>query len=378
MPDRPLTLAYLGDPNSIHTRRWVGFFADRGHSTHLLVPSLDDVEPGLDPRIELHPFIPYYRRRWHLLGAVQARRSLKQILAMIGPDLLHAHYLTVHGWHARLSGFRPYLVTVWGSDVYVTARATLRGRLWARLTLRSAALVTADSRDLASTTLKAGARGDRMHLVQFGVDSSRFAPGPYPEELAHELGLSDRRVILVPRIIAPVYRTITAVEAFAPLAHDTTLVLSSMAARPDYLRQVQQRVANLGVGDRTLIVPRFEHARMPDLYRLADVVLSIPQSDGTPVSLLEAMATGRPVVASDLPSVREWLADIAPASLVAVGDAAATSAALAAALALAPADRERVGRVLRSRAVERADQATNLLRMERLYRAVVDTNLRWK
>jgi len=373
MPDRPLTLAYLGDPNSIHTRRWVSFFADRGHSTHLLVPSLGEVEPGLDHRIELHPFVPYERRRPHLLGAVEARRSLARNLARISPDLLHAHYLTVHGWHARLSGFQPYLVTVWGSDVYVTARATLRGRLWARLTLGSATLVTADSRDLARATVQAGARKERMQLVQFGVDSSQFAPGPYPEGLAKELGLSGRRVIFVPRIIAPVYRTITAVEAFAPLADDVTLVLSSMAARPDYLRQVQRRIADLGVGDRTLIVPRFEHQRMPDLYRLADVVLTIPQSDATPVSLLEAMATGRPVVASDLPSVREWLADIAPASLVPVGDAPATSAALAAALAVAPADRERMGDVLRSRVVEQADHATNLLRMERLYRSIART-----
>jgi glycosyltransferase involved in cell wall biosynthesis len=376
MPDRPLTLAYLGDPNSIHTRRWVSFFAHRGHSTHLLVPSLDEVEPGLDRRIELHPFVPYYRRQPHLLGAVEARRSLAQTLALIGPDLLHAHYLTVHGWHARLSGFRPYLVTVWGSDVYVTPPATLRGRLWARLTLRSAAVVTADSRDLASATVQAGARRERTHVVQFGVDSSRFAPGPYPEGLARELGLWGRRVIFVPRIIAPVYRTITAVEALARLADDVTLVLSSMAARPEYLGQVQRRIEDLGVGNRTLIVPMFEHPRMADLYRLADVVLSIPQTDGTPVSLLEAMATGRPVVASDLPSVREWLADIAPASLVPVGDVPATSAALHAALAMAPADRERMGGVLRKRVVERADHATNLLRMESLYRSVAGAKAR--
>ena len=49
------------------------------------------------------------------------------------------------------------------------------------------------------------------------------------------------------------------------------------------------------------------YERVAELYRLADVVVSVPTSDSTPVSILEALACGRPVVTTDLPALREWI-----------------------------------------------------------------------
>ena len=84
---------------------------------------------------------------------------------------------------------------------------------------------------------------------------------------------------------------------------------------------------------------------MPDLYRLADVVVSIPASDGGPVTVAEALAVGRPVVATDLPSVREWLAELDPEALVPVDDVAATAAAVETVLSRGPDERhERAAR----------------------------------
>ena len=55
--------------------------------------------------------------------------------------------------------------------------------------------------------------------------------------------------------------------------------------------------------------------RMPDVYRAADVVVSIPSSDSSPRSVWEALACGRPVVVSDLPWAREELAHGRPSAL---------------------------------------------------------------
>jgi glycosyltransferase involved in cell wall biosynthesis len=46
---------------------------------------------------------------------------------------------------------------------------------------------------------------------------------------------------------------------------------------------------------------------MAELYRMSEVVVSVPISDGTPVSVLEAMACGKPVICTDLPSLREFI-----------------------------------------------------------------------
>ena len=99
---------------------------------------------------------------------------------------------------------------------------------------------------------------------------------------------------------------------------------------------MERQIAQRGLEARVRLVPAIPYPEMPDYYRLADVVVSVPESDAGPVTLVEALAVGRPVVSSNLPPVREWLADLDPECLVPVGDAAATAAALQTVLARNP------------------------------------------
>jgi glycosyltransferase involved in cell wall biosynthesis len=366
--ERLLSLAFLADPNSIHTRRWVGWFAARGHRVTLLVPEGLAVDAGLPDSIAVVPFTPYTASRFHPLGAVRARRSIAGALRRIEPDILHAHYLTGHGWHARMSGFRPYAITVWGNDILITARATRRGRLYARWSLGPAGLVTGDSNELVRAAVAAGARADRTHLIQFGVDTARFSPGPDPAALRARLGLVGRRVIFSPRSIAPLYRHDVVLDALASLPDDLTVVMTRHLAEESEVAALQRRAAELGLSDRIVVVPKVAHDEMADIYRLADVVVSVPFTDGTPVTLLEALSAARPVVATDLPSVREWLGDLDPGSLVPVGDVAATARALAAALDRPAAARAEIALRGRRLIEERAGHDRNMALAETLYR----------
>jgi glycosyltransferase involved in cell wall biosynthesis len=369
--ERPLALAFLGDPNSIHTRRWVGWFAARGHRVTMLVAAGVALEPGLPDSIAIARFTPYTSSRLHPLGAMRARRSLAAELRRIAPDILHAHYLTGHGWHARLSGFRPYAITLWGTDILVTARATRRGRLYARWSLGPAGLVTGDSEELVRAAVAAGARAERTHLVQFGVDTGRFSPGPEPAALRERLGLAGRRVIFSPRSIAPLYRHDVVLEALARLPADVCVVMTRHLARESEVEALQRRAAELGLSDRLVMVPKVDHAEMADFYRIADLVVSVPMSDGTPVTLLEALSAGRPVVASDLPSVREWLGDLDPASLVPVGDVAATARAIGATLGRPAAERLDFAERGRRLVDERASHDASMAAAEALYRELL-------
>jgi glycosyltransferase involved in cell wall biosynthesis len=370
-----LTLVYLGDPNSIHTRRWAGWFAKEGHRVHLLVPEGLAVGDGLDPAIAVERFSPYGRGRGPSRGVVAARRSLRRRLRAIGPAVLHAHYLTTAGWHGWLAGSHPFVVTVWGTDVYRNAHG-LGGRLQARLILGAADLVTADSEDLAAATIAVGARADRMRVVQFGVDTDRFAPDRDPGALRERLGLDGRRVVFSPRTIAPLYRQSTVVEALAGLAPDVVGLFSAQGNREGELDRLKGRAAALGLAGRVLIVEGIAHEEMPGFLALADVVVSVPESDATAVTLLEAMAVGRPIVASDLPSVRALVGALDPDALVPVGDVRATRAAIEEHLSWTPERRRDVG--ARARAIVRtiADQGTNMRVVEQLYRDLAGRSIR--
>jgi glycosyltransferase involved in cell wall biosynthesis len=210
-------------------------------------------------------------------------------------------------------------------------------------------------------------------LIQFGVDTAKFRPGLDTAKLRAELHLDGRRTVFVPRAITPLYRTLTVVRAFSSLPDDCILVLIIYNHSEPYLAEVRSEVTRLGLDDRVRFLPGIDHDRMPDAYSVADVVVSIPESDGTPVSLLEAMACGRPVVATDLPSVREWLAGIADWALVDVGDESGTASAMRHALTLSSQATEDLGERFRAVVASRADYVTNMELVEAEYRRLAGT-----
>jgi glycosyltransferase involved in cell wall biosynthesis len=367
--DRPLRLAFLGDANSVHLRRWVGFLAARGHSVTLLVADHTTLAPGLPPAIAVERFAGFRARSaFPPASLLRARGAIRRAVKMVEPDVLDAHFLTINGWHAWMSGFHPYVTTLWGSDIFVAPKRSRVVARMARITLRSADMVLVDADDLRRGALALGAQPQRTEMIQFGVDLGQFAPGPDPGALRARLGLQGKRVVFSPRGITPLYRHGVVVDALAQLPSDVVVLMSRFAAQADELERIERKARDLGIADRLVTVPAIAHSDMPDFYRLADVVVSVPISDSSSVSVLEALACGRPIVASDLPSIREWLWDLDRSALVPVDDPGTTAAALTRALALTPEARADIAARGRKIVAERADQDQSLGHVESLYR----------
>jgi glycosyltransferase involved in cell wall biosynthesis len=365
-----LSIAFLADPASIHTQRWTAYLVGRGHQVTVIVGREAAVD-GLAEGIDFERYLPYSRARGRVRGALTAARSFRHVMARLKPDVLHAHYLTGNGWLAWVSGFHPYVVSVWGTDILVTARATRRARLHSRVALRAADLVTGNSEYLVQAAIAAGARPERTHNIHFGVDTERFRPGPDPVELRARLGLTGRRVVYSARAIKPNYHHESVIDALPRLPQDVVVLMTRHLADATELAALERRAAELGVVDRMVVVDSAGREEMPDFYRMADVVVSVPASDGGPVSVIEALAVGRPVVATNLPGVREWAAELGPDALVPVADAPATALAIQRLLALPAAERDERGRRGRAAVSARADERENMARMEQLYRDLV-------
>jgi glycosyltransferase involved in cell wall biosynthesis len=372
---RPISIAYLGDPNSVHVRRFAAEFDRRGYRVTLLVSEGRSVEDGLPERVAVERFRPHTAARVRQLGMLATRRSLREALALVRPDILHVHHLTVNGFLAWMSGHHPYVVTVWGSDVLIEVRRSRRARLLGRLALRSADLVTGITRHVVEAAIAAGARESRVRVVHFGVDVELFSPGPDPAALRERLGLTGKRVVFSPRLIDPIYRQDVVVEAVAALPGDVAMVMTGYAANPVEVARIEKLIGDRGLRDRVRLVPAIAHSEMADYYRLADAVISVPASDSGPVTLVEALAAGRPVVSSDLPPVREWLADLDPECLVPVGDVAATAAALEKVLGRSDGRRAELAASGRAAVLERADQRKTMDLLDAEYRRLAAARL---
>jgi glycosyltransferase involved in cell wall biosynthesis len=373
MPADRLRLVYFANPNETHTRRWLGWFAARGHDVAIVIAPDVEVEPGLPEKIEVRAWAPYGGGPIKPLRYLSARRSFRRVLDDLRPDVVHAHYLS-YGWLAWVSGFRPYGVTTWGSDVYHDLGLSRRYSAFGRIALRGAAFVTAVSRDLLGRTVAAGARRDRAAVVQWGVEIDRFEQAP-DADLRRSLHLDGQRVVFSPRTIMPLYNHEIVLRAFVQLPDNVHLLMSAKAADPDELRRITALVSDLGLGRRVTILEEIPYAEMARHHLLADACISIPRTDAGPVTMWESMAAGVPLVATDLQSLREWLDDLTPQLLVPVGDVAATAAALRAALDLGSAERVALATRLRARAAQHADHARNMITMEGIYRSVAAGSL---
>lgn len=371
MPAERLRIGYLGDPNSTHTRRWASWFARQGHTVVLLVAPHVTVTEGMPAGITVVHWPPYGGGLFKPFRYIAARRVLRRLVRGLRLDILHVHYLTTYGWLAWISGFRPYGITAWGSDLFHDLGASRRNAWFGRLALRSAAFVTADSVDLLRACIAGGARRDRCAVVQFGVEVERFSPVADPA-LRKRLGIpAGRRIVFSPRTIMRLYNHDVIIPAFRRLPTDAHLLMSARVADPDELARVRALVSELGIDDRVTIVAEIPYEEMAGYHALADVVVSVPDTDGTPVTMFEAMAAGTPVVASDVPSLREWLGTLTPDLLVPVRDEKATLGAMQAVLEMDPARRMELTDRLRRMAHARGDHERNMQAMEGLYASAV-------
>lgn len=361
--DRPLRLVFVANPTHVLVERWVNFFARRGHEATVL-DGFDFPDPrGLDDRVRLLRYDARGPIRLPLAPTLHARRTLRRLFAGLRPDVVHGHALKRYGWQVGVAGWHPYVISTWGSDVLLPPSGP-QARFWNRWTMGRADLVTAVSPYMGEAAIRAGARPERVVQVHFGVDTQRFSP-------AATAARRDPRLVFSPRAVKPIYNHETILAAFAQLDADARMVMTGRNADPAHLEVITGRMTELGIRDRVDILDDISDEKMLSLYRTATVVVSVPLSDSFPISLLEAMACGTPVVAGDLPAVRAGLEDVVPDWIVSTRSVDAVAAALRRAIAMEPAERARIGEALRERALE-SDHEANMLRMEALYRELAN------
>jgi len=346
-------LCLLGDANSVHLQRWAREMQARDYRVSIVTARPAPVD-GAEQRV-----LPPVRRStdW-LLRSGAARRFVEGL----APDIVHAHYVTSYGYLAARVGRQPLVMTAWGSDLLVTPKHNPLLRALTGWTLRRADLVTGDSNDLveAARAYRPRAPVERIH---WGVDLDRFGAAPWA-------GKSGFGIVSL-RSWEPNYRIEVIVEACAQLLKrrpGLPLRLHLLGGGP-LETALRAQVQALGLQAQVTFHGRVGDAEMQAVMAGCKVSVSVPESDATSVAMLESMACGLAVVASDLPANREWLGD-ADDLRVPVGDAAGLCAALDR-LADDDARARRLGQINRQRIERDGRRSVQMDRMAALYEGLL-------
>jgi len=361
-----LRILYVADGRSPIARSWIRYFIAGGSEVHLIstfaCPALNGLKTlhtapvafsglgrsrgkGKGPSaltssgtIGLRTLI----RHW--LGPATVNRAAKlarRLISEIEPDLVHAMRIPFEGALAAASHPKqPLLVSIWGNDFTLHAPASpmMRG-LTRRTLLRTDALHTDNHRD-EEMAPEWGFASNRPQLVlptNGGVRRDIFYPGaPGHSDHPALTGVLDSLAPEAPVIVNPrgfrayvrndtFFRAIPKVLQRVPSA---AFLCPNMAGQ----RRAEKWIDRLQIGDSVHLLPKLTPSDLAAVFRRAQVSVSPSEHDGTPNTLLEAMACGAYPVVGDLQSIREWIEDGKNGTLVDPARADQVAGAIAQAL----------------------------------------------
>jgi len=359
-----MRLCFIGDARSVHTQRWVRWFAGEHEVAIIAIeqdPALADLALATLPAAR----IPGTR----LVNSVRATR---RAIRGYRPDVVHAHYINEAGWLAAACGSRPFVISAWGSDVYRAPEESAAARRLNPWAARRADFVTCDSEDQARVLRGWGVRPEHVAVIGWGVDRQEFNPDVDGGRMRDALGIPrDAQVVLSPRQWLPNSSIEAIVAAHSLLQGEPHLILKRLPRHePDGGRAILAAIASSPVRGRIHLVEEIDAEDLPSLYAAADLVVSLCVTDGTPVSVLEAMAIGRPVVAFRNESLAEWVAPPG-GELVPSISPAEVAAAIGRFLNGSATERENAARHNLHTIAERADRATEMRRMDEVYARLI-------
>ena len=295
-------IALLSPRSDIHTVRWANALSERGHRIDLLSLHNDGGDP-LHEKVSLHELmlpapVGYYGNLIHI----------RKLLRELSPDILHAHYATGYGTLGRLSGYHPYMLSVWGSDVYeFPYRSFLHCRVLTKNLLAAEDLCSTSQAMADQTHEVARAKLPSIHVTPFGVDLDKFKPTDNPE------GFSEKDTVVIGTVkkLEDKYGVDILLRSFArsrklmqTRGDERSLRLLIVGDGPNR-ESLEELSQHLGVCDVTTFVGAVPHSEVPNYLAKLDIYVAASRYESFGVAIIEASACGKPVIVSDVGGLPE-------------------------------------------------------------------------
>lgn len=329
--------------------------AARGHEVHVVAPWHPLVQrPRIEHGIHFHFYKYAPSQSLNVFGYAEAMRadvSLRGAAYVAAPlalaagwwtarriarryraSIMHGHWVIPGGVTASLAApALPLVISLHGSDVYVAERLA-PARVAAKAAFRRAGSVTACSADLATRAIRLGANPERTTVIPYGVDAGRFRPDATRQRDERErLGVGSSRLL-----VAAAGRLVSKkgfeylIDALADVP-DAVLVIAGDGSLREALRQ---RASAAGVRERVRFLGNRTQDEVAVLFSAADIIVTpsirddAGNVDGLPNVVLEALASGTPLVTTAAGGIGAVVEDGVTAIVVPERDAKSIASAL--------------------------------------------------
>lgn len=287
-----MRVLYFSQAYTPHDHRFLSAIIEAGHETYFL-------RLITDKSTDARPLPPGTH-------ALNWTGSLRDLVAQVKPDLVHAGSLDTCSYLAAKRGFRPLVQMSWGSDILYYGKRNFFTRSRISYALKKADVLIADCEAVRHAAEGYGFPTDRVVTFPWGIDLKKFTPGK-GSELRKQLGWQNAFVLVHVRSWDPLYGAETVLRAFLRAAKTEPRLHLLMPSSGNLAPRFRRLVADIGLSDRVHFPGYVAQEELPEYYRAADLYVSASHSDGSSVSLMEALASGLPALVSDIPGNREWV-----------------------------------------------------------------------
>ena len=248
------------------------------------------------------------------ITSVSNTLSFIKTLRQVNADVFHAHYAIAESTLLTfVAGKSPLLVTTMGADILYAEQGNPTKFIAAagKTLLRSCDAVTVKTHHNAAHVRGFGVSADNIHKIVWGVDARQYFPldvsretllAELPQALSNQL--RGKKIILQPRGTSAVYNNDLILAGFSKLKSklntNVVLWLPKALGQPESAK-LQRQIESLDLQNHVILSPALEPAMMNAALNLADVTVSVAKSDGLPMTILESLSAGTPVVAAKLP-----------------------------------------------------------------------------
>lgn len=284
-----MRLFYIAFAHSAHTLKWVNHFKKRHELMLVSFYPGDNIE-GVDFR-----YLPVRNKNL----AILCLEKVKKLIEEFQPDILHAHYASSCGLIAAFTKFHPYVLSVWGDDILDFPKKSPVHRWVIRQAINHADYITATSNMLAENTKKYLKNNKDISIIPFGVDLEHYR---YIERQA-----GSTIHIGTVRNLTPKYGLEYLIKAVAGLIESGSNVDLTIVGKGLLGDQLKSLVSQLKITSAVNFIGYVPNEKVIDYLRDFDIFVmpSVGEGETFGVAAVEAMATGLPVVASNIGGLPE-------------------------------------------------------------------------
>lgn len=356
-----MKIVLLSSASSIHTARWAVGLYRLGHEVHVITQHL--VTESFDQGVHLH-ILPFRG----VLGYFTMAPAVRKLLNEIKPDIVNAHYASGYGTTARIVGYHPWLLSIWGSDVYEFPYKSPLHKWLLKRNLASADAIASTSHCMAGQARSILPSLQKIHVTPFGIDMNSFKPGK-----VGTLFGSGCLVVGTVKALKEIYGIKYLIEAFSlvvkkyPDLHLRLLIVGE--GELDSI--LKEQVKSLGLTGLVIFTGKVNHQDVPQYQNMLDISVSVSNSESFGVAVIEASACEKPVIVSNVGGLPEVVEDgvtglvVPPRNPAAVADAIET-------LILDKELRSRMGELGRIRVSKLYDWDDNMQSMIEVYESLLE------